>query len=203
VTRRGNQRSANQNSAIAPALLAALAHPDRLELFCQIVSSADGTPPAGRWAPAKLQKELTRLVDAGLLEESGGRYSVRAGVFDDALAEVNALRTSRRGPAGIDQPNINIHFQDGRLAVIPQNPNQRGEVLEWIAFTLFDSRVYTEPEMNVVLVSIHDDFATLRRYLVDEGYFDRDASGAQYRRAEDSALRRWMITSANAPASKP
>ena len=192
----------NQHRAIAPALLAALAHPDRLELFCQIVSSADGTPPARGLAPAKLQKELKRLVDAGLLEESDGRYAVRDGVFDDALAEVNALRTSARGPAGIDQPNINIHFQDGRLAVIPQNPNQRGEVLEWIAFTLFDSRVYTEPEMNAILTSIHDDYATLRRYLVDEGYFDRDASGAQYRRAEDSALRRWMITSANAGSKR-
>ena len=171
-------------------------------MFCQIVSSADGTRRRTGLAPAKRQKELKRLVDAGLLEESGGRYRVRPGVFDKALAEVNALRTSARGPAGIDRPSINIHFQDGRLAVIPQNPNQRGELLEWIAFTLFESRVYTEPEMNAILMSIHDDYATLRRYLIDEGYFDRDASGAQYRRAEDSALRRWMITSANAPTQQ-
>jgi hypothetical protein len=199
VSRSANQHSANQRSAIAPALLAALAHPHRLELFCQIVSSADGTPPADV-APATLQKELKRLVEVGLLEESDGRYRVRSGVFDEALAEVNALRTSARGPAGVDRPNINIHFQDGRLALIPQNPKQRGELLEWIAFTLFDSRAYTEPEMNAVLMSIHDDYATLRRYLVDEGYFDREASGAQYRRAEDSALRRWMLNSATGSA---
>ena len=79
---------------------------------------------------------------------------------------------------------------------------QRGELLEWIAFTLFDSRAYSEREMNAILTSIHDDFASLRRYLVDEGYFDRDASGTEYRRAEDSALRRWMFTSANADSAR-
>ena len=190
------------HSANASALLAALAHPDRLALFCQIVSSPDGAPPASDWPPARLRKELARLVDAGLLEETAGGYRARSDVFERALAEVNALRTSARGPAGVDAPSINIHFRNGRLAEIPQNRNQRGELLEWIAFTLFDSRAYSEREMNAILTSIHDDFASLRRYLVDEGYFDRDASGTEYRRAEDSALRRWMFTSANADSAR-
>ncbi|MDP9233795.1 MAG: DUF2087 domain-containing protein, partial [Actinomycetota bacterium] len=34
---------------------------------------------------------------------------------------------------------------------------------------------YEEREVNRILKRYHDDYATLRRYLVDEGFLSRDA----------------------------
>lgn len=40
---------------------------------------------------------------------------------------------------------------------------------------------FTEKEINAFLAEIYDDFAILRRYLVDYGYLSRDQYGLEYR----------------------
>lgn len=40
---------------------------------------------------------------------------------------------------------------------------------------------FTEKEVNAFLAEIYDDFAILRRYLVDYGYLSRDQYGLEYR----------------------
>lgn len=45
-------------------------------------------------------------------------------------------------------------------------------------------RDYTEKEVNEILGAVYDDYAILRRYLVDTGRLDRDSYGHHYWRAE-------------------
>ncbi|HEP1834158.1 TPA: DUF2087 domain-containing protein [Streptococcus suis] len=40
---------------------------------------------------------------------------------------------------------------------------------------------FTEKEVNAFLAEVYDDYAILRRYMVDYGYLSRDQYGLEYR----------------------
>ena len=53
-------------------------------------------------------------------------------------------------------------------------------ILRQVAAQFESGRTYTEREVNEKLKAIWDDFATMRRYLVEYGYLDRAADGSSY-----------------------
>lgn len=62
----------------------------------------------------------------------------------------------------------------GALRSIPARRGKRLVVLEHIV-TVFEIGVrYPERDVNAMLRAFHPDVAALRRYLVDEGYLDRE-----------------------------
>ena len=63
----------------------------------------------------------------------------------------------------------------GRLVSLPKAREKRAVVLDHIAQRFQPGTRYSEREVNAALKEVHDDFAMLRRYLVDEGFMDRDA----------------------------
>jgi hypothetical protein len=54
-------------------------------------------------------------------------------------------------------------------------------VLERVALEFEPGERYDEKEVNVIVGRFHNDYAALRRYLVDEGFLDRE--GGVYWRA--------------------
>lgn len=72
-------------------------------------------------------------------------------------------------------------LQPLKLQVFPRKEKKKVAILIRIAEEFERGRVYTEPEINAVLRSIHPDFATLRRYLVEYGFMDRTADCREYR----------------------
>jgi hypothetical protein len=64
-------------------------------------------------------------------------------------------------------------FSNGRLEQVPaKRKNRAGALLE--VLTRFEpGRVYSEPEVNEVLLEVHPDFAYLRRELVNYHYLER------------------------------
>jgi hypothetical protein len=64
--------------------------------------------------------------------------------------------------------------RDGRLVAIPRKRRVRLVLLDLLAQSFEPGRHYTEAEVNEQLRSVHDDYATLRRYLVDADFLDRD-----------------------------
>ncbi|WP_153051249.1 DUF2087 domain-containing protein, partial [Streptococcus suis] len=40
---------------------------------------------------------------------------------------------------------------------------------------------FTEKDVNAFLAEVYDDYAILRRYMVDYGYLSRDQYGLEYR----------------------
>lgn len=66
-------------------------------------------------------------------------------------------------------------FEGDRLTELPSSRSKRLVVLERLALEFVPGRRYEEREVNAVLERFHPDYASLRRYLVDEGLLDRDA----------------------------
>ncbi|WP_406089167.1 DUF2087 domain-containing protein [Streptomyces sp. NBC_01013] len=75
-------------------------------------------------------------------------------------------------------------FSHGRLTTIPRKTARREQLLEHLAQTLFQpERTYTEREVNEALLTVHEDCAALRRYMVIGGRLARTKDGVSYRRA--------------------
>ncbi|MEW9555940.1 DUF2087 domain-containing protein [Nonomuraea sp. NPDC050783] len=65
---------------------------------------------------------------------------------------------------------------DGRLTTLAMRRDKRLVVLRHIA-RLFEPGVrYPEKDVNVTLRAFHDDYAALRRYLIDEGLLSREGN---------------------------
>jgi hypothetical protein len=71
-------------------------------------------------------------------------------------------------------------FHGDRLSELPAQRHKRLVVLERLALEFEPGVRYREAEVNALLRRFHDDHATLRRALVDEGYLDR-AAGEYWR----------------------
>jgi hypothetical protein len=74
-----------------------------------------------------------------------------------------------------DEQAILRRFFAGRtLTEIPANRAKRQVLLQRLALDFDIGRRYTEREVNEILFPFHPDWSTLRRYLVDEGFLDRE-----------------------------
>ena len=80
--------------------------------------------------------------------------------------------------------DITGFFKDGRLQVIPRKQKAKDALFDALIDRFEFGRDYTEKEVNEVLAAVYDDYAILRRYLVDTGRLERDAYGHHYWRAE-------------------
>lgn len=66
---------------------------------------------------------------------------------------------------------------DGRLSRLPKKRAERLQVLERFATSFMPGRTYEESEVNTILRAFHDDVASLRREMVEEGIFVRSQRG--------------------------
>jgi hypothetical protein len=62
----------------------------------------------------------------------------------------------------------------GRLCAIPSKHSKRLVVLDHLAQLFEPGLRYPETEVNRMLRAVHEDVAALRRYLVEEGFLDRE-----------------------------
>ena len=61
----------------------------------------------------------------------------------------------------------------GRILRIPVQHKKRLAILRWLVEDFQPSRLYAESEVNRIIGRRHPDFASLRRYLVDEEFMQR------------------------------
>ncbi|HUG49312.1 MAG TPA: metalloregulator ArsR/SmtB family transcription factor [Candidatus Limnocylindria bacterium] len=143
--------------------------------------------------PGTVVHHLKRLRDAGLVESRPRPpyvdYSLRLERLAQIGAELGRLSREQEAADGIDMgpPEadwargragrvLHSFFEGGRLLSIPAQHAKRLVVLRFLAETVFeDGREYSEKEVNALLVVRHQDVASLRRYLVDEGFMRREA----------------------------
>lgn len=75
-------------------------------------------------------------------------------------------------------------FKDNKLVQIPKKEKDKILLFDWFA-TLFDaSKTYTEKEINEVIKRIYDDYAIIRRYMVDYDYLKRTNDGKSYEKVK-------------------
>jgi len=132
--------------------------------------------------PRKVLKAVGALREAGLLTETLelDRQVLRdiasvlpqAGMVDPAFLE---------GPWSEEEGAVLSRFFSGtRLTQIPASHAKRRLVLERLAMEFEPGLRYGEKEVNLTLEAFHDDYTSLRRYMVDEGLLSRE-SGVYWR----------------------
>jgi hypothetical protein len=162
------------------ALCGLLAEPDRLHVFAAVVLGA-GLPSevAARTGlePRTIEAAVLRLRRGGLLDIDKGRLVARGDVFKEAVRE----QRPPSGPAEDLDPDrarsavLRAFLRDGRLVRLPAARGKRRVVLEHIAAVFEPGMRYPEREVDAILRAWHDDHASLRRHLVDEGFLSREA----------------------------
>ncbi len=157
-------------------LVALLAQPDRLRALAAVTLGASTLPEVAERTglePRAAARALSRLVAGGLLEgEAGKGYRVRT----------EALQAAARPPASEappieEEPGSQVlrrFIHNGRLLAMPAAHGKRLVVLDHLAGLFEPGRRYPEPEVNELLKRYHPDYALLRRYLVDDGFLDRE-----------------------------
>lgn len=79
---------------------------------------------------------------------------------------------------------LSVYLDDSappKLKMFPPKEKRKIVVLAKIAECFEPYRNYTEKEVNAILTPVYEDYATLRRYLVDYGFMSRSKDGTQYR----------------------
>lgn len=160
-------------------LLKAIADETRLRILGLIASKPQSgkqlADALGLSAPT-ISHHMRRLISAGIVQEERDAqrhiYSLNS----------QLLRTVRSDGEGIPEPPsddrarvLRNFFKDGRLVTIPAARKQRVIVLQYLLEQFDPRRTYQEREVNELLGSFHEDFATLRRELVDYGYLTRES----------------------------
>jgi hypothetical protein len=79
-----------------------------------------------------------------------------------------------------DDELVERFVRNGRLVMMPSKRSKLLQVLDHIAQEFEPGRNYPEVDVNEVLRRYYDDYAGLRRHLVDEGFLSR-AGGVYWR----------------------
>ena len=167
----------------AAATLGVLADIDRFKVISAIAlgsAEVDDIVRSSGVDRRTAEKALSRLVAADLISNEGGVWRVR---FDELHEQARAAATERAAMESVPEGAgviVQRFFRGGRLKAIPAAHGKRQPVLDHLAQQFEPGRTYTEAEVNDILASFHDDFAALRRYMVDDGFLDR-AEGKYWR----------------------
>lgn len=76
--------------------------------------------------------------------------------------------------------NVFSSLEPLKLKVFSKKEKKKIVILRKVAAQFEKDRQYTEPEINAILKDIWEDFATMRRYLIEYGYLDRTKDGKIY-----------------------
>ena len=162
-------------------LVGLLADGDRLRVFAAVVlgheTVADIRDVTGLDARA-VGSALTRLVQGGLLAEDKRGFHVEE-------QEIRLAAREGRVEPPSDETNsvLRVFMKDGRLQSIPASHAKRQVILDLIAQDFEPGKRYTEKQVNLILGKRFADTAALRRYLVDDGFLDREGGAGRYWRA--------------------
>jgi hypothetical protein len=170
----------------AGRLAGLLAERDRRAVVAALQLGAttfDDVVAATRLDVRAVASALGTLVNAGLVVEgdAGGIYLVESAFGVAARAALARPRESEHADLPGDARRVFDAFvRDGRIIEIPASHRKRLVLLDWLAQDFEVGQRYSEARVNAILGVRHPDTATLRRYLVDDGYLDR-ADGEYWR----------------------
>ncbi|HET7481709.1 MAG TPA: DUF2087 domain-containing protein [Actinomycetota bacterium] len=170
--------------AEAAATLGVLADIDRFKVIAAIALGSghlDAIVERTGVDRRSVERSISRLSSAGLITADEGFWRVR---FDELQLQARAAAAERdasdAGPESSDAI-LRRFFKRGRLMSIPASHSKRVVVLDRLAQEFEPGRTYEEAEVNAMLERFHEDYASLRRYLVDDAFLER--SEGKYWRA--------------------
>jgi DNA-binding transcriptional ArsR family regulator len=151
--------------------------------------------------PGTVVHHLKRLREAGLVESKPRPpymdYHLRIGRLGEIGGELHRLAREQAGQpneqivapswaSAEDARTLRAFFEGDRLVSMPAQHAKRLTILRYLAETVFErKRKYPEKEVNQLLAVRGADAASLRRYLVDEGFMTRKNSVYRLRPRRD------------------
>ena len=171
----------------AAGIVGHLAHPDRRRVLAGLILGASTVDDVKRMTGLTTRAamtSLTRLVDSDLvLRDNDGHYWLVEDAFRVAVIDAQATSPPEQleGVTADTARVLRAFVRDGRLVSIPAQHAKRLVVLDLLAQEFEPGRRYPERKVNAILRKWNEDTAALRRYLVDDGFLDRD--GGEYWRA--------------------
>jgi predicted DNA-binding protein YlxM (UPF0122 family) len=147
-----------------------------------------------RLSPATVSHHLRRLVKADLAQARADQhyhlYSLRLERLRELSQQVLSTETLETATEDLDldaydRKVLRDFVKDGRLKSIPRQWKKRQVILRYLSERFEMESHYAEPEVNEIIGAMHEDYATLRRELVDWGFMARDHE--VYWRLEQSA----------------
>jgi hypothetical protein len=166
-----------------------LADGDRLRVVAALVLGAvtvDDLAAATGLDVRAAGSALARLVGAGLVEQDGHGYRLAEESIRTAARRAGAPDSDHAAEADADTVlprTIRPFVRAGRIVQLPVARTKLRQVLDMVSQDFEPGHRYGEPEVNEMLRRWNDDVATLRRYLVEEGFLDRQGGGGTYWRA--------------------
>jgi len=164
----------------AGALAGLLADDDRRRVVAALVLGAEtvGEVQAATGLGARpVVEALARLVAGDLVVRGDdGRHVLLGAAFRRAAIAAASTRPAP-DPTG-DAPEhearvLRTYLREGRLIRVPVQRSKKLVVLDRLAQEFEVGVRYSERQVNAILRRFHPDVASLRRYLVDEGFLDR------------------------------
>ena len=156
----------------------ALGQKERLAIAGQLLNGPVNVPELHRRLGIKemeLQRHLALMQELGLVQGNEEAYW-----FDvDQLHQLNRTVWQAVQPPGepaidSDSAVVQRFVRDGRLLDLPIKESKLEVVLRWVVAQIPADKTFSEREISALLTEFHDDYALLRRYLVDFGLMARD-----------------------------
>jgi hypothetical protein len=161
-------------------LFKALADPARLRILGLLAEQPlAGHELASRLGltPPTISHHMRRLTEADLVDVSPEAQTRIYSLRSETLRDLSQASTPDGASADeqVESNSIIRAFFDGpRLRQIPASRKKRVVVLRRLLEQFEPGKDYPEKQVNEMLQTAHEDFATLRRELVDYGFMTRD-----------------------------
>jgi hypothetical protein len=172
-------------AARSAQMLATLAHPDVAAVLAAL-PRRPGTPahldelrPQTGLSLRPFGDAIGRGLDAGVLTAPGpGQIALDA---DAVRAAIDGLVAQSPLAAALADPDLAPFIPWGRLQDYPSELEPLDRLCRHLLPLFEAGREYSEPGVNGLLLQVTDDYAGLRRALVDRGVLTRTPDGGSYR----------------------
>jgi hypothetical protein len=172
----------------------ALGHSDRLKIAGRLAQRPATVVELARELDLRetdVVHHLARLQELGLVCITSAKAQVYA--FDEGALlrlkkEVFQSQRARRVRASErdwEQKLLDTFVVDGRLMGIPAQHKRRVAITKWLAARFEPGVRYSEKEVNEIIQRVHHDSSSLRRYMIDYGFMQRD-HGVYWRMPEQA-----------------
>jgi hypothetical protein len=167
----------------ATSLLKVFASKERIKIAALILDQPLPVEEIARGAglsESDVTHHLRHLLTVGLAEATHSQgstvYRFRQQPIFEALKAATAQAKGAEVDGNLDtydQKVLATFLENGKLKAIPAQQKKRDVILRLLAEQFEPDRMYGEKEVNSTLSTFHPDVASLRRYLVDGGFLQR------------------------------
>jgi predicted transcriptional regulator len=132
---------------------------------------------------ATVSHHLRRLVDAALVEARADQhyhvYSLKSQTLREMSQQILSEEKLQETTENLDldaydRKVLRDYMEEGRLRQIPRQWKKREVILRYLLEQFEWERRYSEREVNELISRTHEDYATLRRLLVDSQRLARE-----------------------------